>query len=93
MVAEHDPKDRTYSMTAAQEADFDRRVEADLAGHRGLINGRDFRWNTFRYQKSTREIGERFDKTFPNSPDTPEWWGRYCEGCDKLYSMCICGQR
>ena len=84
-------QDRTYGMTAAQEKEFDRKAEQELSGHRGLINGRDFRWNVFRYQRSTREIGERFDETFPHSPDTPGWWDeRFCKDCDKRHSMCEC---
>jgi hypothetical protein len=84
-------RDLTYGMTAAEEAVFDKKVEQDLGGHRGLINGRDFRWNTFRYQKPPEAVSEEFNKTFPHAPDSPEWWNkRYCEGCDKLYSMCEC---
>lgn len=78
-------------MNAAQEAAFEQKAEQMLRGHRGLQSGRDFRWNTFRYQKPPREVVEKFDRVFPNAPDGPGFWKRYCRGCGKLSHFCQCG--
>jgi len=37
-------------MTPQQEATFEKAAERELNGHRGLQNGRDFRWNVFRFR-------------------------------------------
>lgn len=82
-------------ITPAEEAAFERKAERMLAGHRGLQNGRDYRWNVFRWRDSeltcNGSFNEKFDETFPKSPGSPEWWeSRYCQDCGKVRSMCEC---
>ena len=77
-------------MDAVQEAAFERKAQRELKGHRGLQSGRDFRWNTFRYQKAPGEVIEKYDQAFPNAPDSKKWWGRFCPGCGLLPCHCKC---
>lgn len=62
-------------MTKDEEARFEAKAEKMLAGHRGLQDGRDFRWNVYRYRdEQTEDFKKRWDDTFPGSPGSPEWW-------------------
>jgi hypothetical protein len=60
----------------ATEAAFERKAEKHFRGHRGLLNGRDFRWNTerFRTDVGNATFERNYDRTFPGSPGSPEWW-------------------
>lgn len=77
-------------MDAHQEAEFERKAEKMLRGQREIPPGRDYRWNTFRFQQSGAEIDRRFDETFPNAPLGPEWGKRFCPKCDRPLSWCEC---
>jgi len=61
-------------MTPQQEAVFERKSEKMLAGHRGLQNGRDFRWNCFRFRDEDQAFKDRFDDTFPDAPGSEKWF-------------------
>lgn len=65
------PDQKFYpSMTKAQEAAFDKRVEKEFKSHRELQNGRDFRWNQPHWHATAGDQAYRdnFDKIFPNAP-------------------------
>ena len=73
----------TTLMTAAQEKAFDKRAEKHFSRQRELPKGRDFRWNTYRFElygnegeRPVDKVRENFDKTFPGSPGSPEWFDR-----------------
>ena len=81
------------SIAPAEERAFEEKAERMLAGHRGLIDGRDYRWNVMRYRDS--ELGhatgfhEKFDETFPEAPGSPGWFkSQFCDNCGKRRSMC-----
>ena len=61
-------------MNRSEESKLDREVEKKFSGHRGLQNGRDFRWNVFRYRDDPEDLEDRWNKTFTASPGSPEWW-------------------
>ena len=61
-------------MTPQQEAAFERKAEKHFQGHRGLIDGRDYRWNCFRFRDEDDEFRSRFDDTFPDAPGSPGWF-------------------
>ena len=64
-------------MLASEEAKFERKAEAMLRGHRGLQDGRDFRWNVFRYRdEQTDDFKKRWEDTFPCSPGSKEWFDK-----------------
>ena len=55
----------------ARDAALDAKLErAEMGGHRGLKNGRNFLWNVFRHR--TKEemdtYRENMDRVFPNAP-------------------------
>ena len=79
-------------MTPAEEAAFEVKAEKMLAGHRGLQNGRDFRWNVFRFRdEQTGEFKDRWEETFKNSPVSEKSLdSKYCNKCDKLTAWCEC---
>lgn len=77
-------------MTPQEEARYTRKMERELAGHRGLQNGRDFRWNVFRFRDEDEGFRGKFDRAFPQSPGSPQWFGRYCGRCGKLPDFCEC---
>lgn len=58
------------------EAEFERRAEKHFQGHRGLLNGRDYRWNVFRWitDEERDAYRENFDNTFPDAPGSPGWF-------------------
>lgn len=57
-------------MTPQQEAIFEKKAEQHFKGHRGLQNGRDYRWNIFRWitEEDRQNYRENFDKVFPDAP-------------------------
>ncbi len=65
-------------MTPAEEARFERQVEKEFRSHRELPNGRDFRWNTYRFlDQGGNDIDrfrDNFDETFPDAPGSPGWF-------------------
>lgn len=63
-------------MTPAQEAVVDMRAEQECRSHRGLLPGRDFRWNVerFRTDLNNRDFEDNYDRIFPHSPGSPGWW-------------------
>ena len=57
-----------------EEDAFEAKAEKELAGHRGLQDGRDFRWNCFRYRdEQTDDFKKRWENTFRCSPGSKEW--------------------
>lgn len=84
-----DTKGDWGQMTRLDEARFRRKL--DNLGHRGLQNGRDFRWNVFRYRDENPEFCQRFDRAFPAAPGGPEWFEkRFCPVCGKNRHYCLC---
>ncbi|MCP3941521.1 MAG: hypothetical protein GY710_08580 [Desulfobacteraceae bacterium] len=70
-------------LTAAQERQFDIQTERHFRTQRELPTGRDFRWNTHRFElhgkKGERPIdklNKNFDEVFPDAPGTPGWLDR-----------------
>ena len=57
-------------MTPQQEAVFEQKAERELSGHRGLLNGRDYRWNIFRWitEEDRKNYRKNFDQVFPDAP-------------------------
>lgn len=63
--------------TIAEEAAFEQKAEKMLSGQRELPNGRDFRWNSFRFRDEWNdEFEKKFYDTFPGSPGSKEWWDK-----------------
>ena len=66
---------RVRDLTAAQEKQFDRQTEKHFSRQREIPPGRDYRWNTIRFEDYGVE-GDRpkdkykanFDSIFPNAP-------------------------
>lgn len=54
----------------AEDRNFDRKMEAEFSGHRGLKSGRNFMWNVFRHrsQEDMDNYRDNFDLAFPNAP-------------------------
>lgn len=82
-------------ITPAEERAFEEKAERMLGGHRGLIDGRDYRWNVMRFRDS--ELGhadgfhKKFDETFPWAPGSPAWFqAHFCKHCGKRKSVCRC---
>ena len=57
-------------MSRLDEIKFEKKAEQEMKGHRGLKNGRDYRWNIFRYitKDEFDKFRSNFDKVFPNAP-------------------------
>lgn len=62
-------------MTPQQEAAFDRKAEKHFRSHREIPNGRDFRWNNYRFDLVNTPAGRaidnfrnNFDSVFPDAP-------------------------
>ncbi|MBT4876372.1 MAG: hypothetical protein HON48_14345 [Desulfobacula sp.] len=73
----------TMDMTAAQERAFDIKAEKHFRSQREIPKGRDFRWNTFRFEAHGKpgerpidKINENFDDTFPEAPGSKSWLDR-----------------
>ena len=85
---------RRTAAAIAADRETEAKMEADARGHRGLRDGRDFRWNTFRYQETGDFVQEMYEKALPDSPGGGNWFNkRYCPDCDKVHSMCKCGEK
>ena len=75
---------------AMSDAEFDRKAEKMLAGHRQAPNGR----NVFAFKM--RELDNdayrgRFDNIFKDALGSKGWLDReYCSKCDKRKDRCIC---
>ena len=65
-------------MDRLSEAQFERKAEAMLAGHRQAPPGRDYRAFAERYRTDVNntEFDQRFDETFPAATGSPEWWDK-----------------
>jgi len=59
-----------------EEAVFEAKAEKHFRGHRGLQNGRDFRWNVFRFRDEDQAFKGRFDDTFPDAPGSEKWFDK-----------------
>ncbi len=62
-------------MTPQQEAAFERKAEKYFRSQREIPNGRDFRWNSYRYDnydsldgKPVLRFRDNFDSVFPDAP-------------------------
>lgn len=57
-------------MNRLDEIKFEKKVDREMAGHRGLKNGRDYRWNVFRHitAKDRENFRKGYDQVFPNAP-------------------------
>ena len=75
---------------AMSDAEFDRKAEKMLAGHRQAPDGR----NVFAFKM--RDLDNdgykgRFDNTFQDAPGSKERLDReYCPKCDKRRAWCEC---
>jgi hypothetical protein len=78
-------------VTRLEEAQFERKAEADLQGHRQAPDGR----NVFAFRMRDLDnlnYRERFSRTFPDAPGEPWWFQkRFCSRCDHLKTQCVCG--
>lgn len=73
------------------EAEIDRKIEQDLAGHRQAPRGRNAMAFKMRWLDNHGYRG-KFDKTFKGSPSSKEWWdGEFCPDCDRRRTACVCG--
>lgn len=77
-------------MTPAGERQFEAKAEKEFRGHRGLQNGRDFRWNCFRFRDEDEAFKQRYDIAFPDAPGGKKWFDRFCPRCGKLPAWCEC---
>lgn len=72
------------------EVEIDRRIEADLAGHRQPPNGR----NLLAFRMSTLDnpsYRKGFELAFPDAPGEQKWFdSRFCPRCDRLFVQCVC---
>jgi hypothetical protein len=62
-------------MNAREEAIFEKKAEAMLAGHRQAPNGRNVFAFKMRYLDNDT-YKSRFDRTFPGAPGSQEWFDR-----------------
>lgn len=87
-----DTKGDWGAMTRLDYARFKRNSEKMFRGHRGLQNGRDFRWNVFRHRdEDKQDLDKKFDKAFPTAPGSPKWFAKnYCSQCGKRLYFCQC---
>ena len=62
-------KDNARTRAAAlEERKFDIKSEKFHRGQKELLPGRNFLYNTFRYQNQLKKYRENFDNTFPDAP-------------------------
>jgi len=65
----------TRSLTREQDAAFEKQVDKEMRSQRIFPNGRDFRCFSERFRTDTTEtFRDKFDKTFPAAPGSPEWF-------------------
>ena len=77
-------------ITRENEREIDRKIEADLNGHRQPPNGRNLLAFRMRWLDNP-SYREKFDDTFKGAPDTKEWWDdQFCHKCDKRKQFCVC---
>lgn len=58
-----------HTRDAAIERAEDRKFEKHFKSHRGLPNGRNFRWwNADQSPEADRKFRDNFDRIFPNAP-------------------------
>jgi len=62
-------------MDRTSEAQFERKAEKMLAGHRQAPNGRNVFAFKMRYLDD-KTYKEKFDDTFPGAPGSKEWFDR-----------------
>lgn len=57
-------------MTEAEERAFEAKAEKHFQSQRELPNGRDFRWNSFRFntREDMKNYRKNFNKVFPDAP-------------------------
>lgn len=78
-------------ITRQNEKEIDRKIEADLNGHRQPPNGRNLLAFRMRWLDNP-SWRERFDRTFRGAPATKEWWDdQFCPFCDRRKNACVCG--
>lgn len=78
-------------ITRENEKEIDRKIEADLNGHRIPPNGRNLLAFRMRWLDNP-SYREKFDHTFKGAPDTREWWDdQFCPVCDRRKNACVCG--
>lgn len=60
---------KTFASMRA-EAEFERKAEAHFRGQRELPNGRNFRWEHFRFDtgKDRESYRANYDRIFPDAP-------------------------
>jgi hypothetical protein len=65
-------------MTPQQEHAFEVKADKHFKSHRELPPGRDYRWNVERFRSDVANVhfDRNYDRTFPGSPGSPEWWER-----------------
>ncbi len=77
-------------VTKQNEAEIDRRIERDLAGHRQAPDGRNAFALVMRYLNN-HGYRDKFDDTFKGSPSSKEWWDdQFCPHCGMRKSACLC---
>ncbi len=62
-------------MNATEEAEFERKAEKMLAGHRMAPNGRNMFAFRMRYLDN-KGYAENFENTFPEAPGGKAWFDR-----------------
>lgn len=63
------------SLTAAEDAAFEKQADKEMRSHRVFPNGRDFRCFNERFRTdNTGSFRDKYDDTFPASPGSPEWF-------------------
>mgnify|MGYP001556254212 CR=1 FL=1 len=63
-------------MTPAEEKAFEKKAERHFKSQREIPNGRDYRWNSYRFSQHEMDNGktadenfrDNFDSVFPNAP-------------------------
>lgn len=78
-------------ITKQNEKELDRKMEAQLNGHRLPPNGRNLLAFRMRWLDNPSYRG-KFDRTFRGSPSSKEWFdSQFCPFCDRRISACVCG--
>lgn len=70
-------------MTAAEEKTFDAKAENHFRRQREIPKGRDYRWDTYRFDqvghrggRPRDRIDQNFHTVFPGSPGSPAWFDK-----------------
>jgi hypothetical protein len=83
----------SHKWSPAEEAAWDRKIEQSFRSQREIPNGRDYRWNTFRYISDghIKAMRRNFDTVFPKAPGGSEWLDSlFCPVCSKRKAWCKC---